>query len=60
MSSYPKQLRLFKAWAKAMEAGASVGNPSYSTKTSKPRKQRNSRKRWKKRFLRKKRKKHAD
>lgn len=27
--SYPKQLRLFKAWARAMEEGATVGNPSY-------------------------------
>jgi len=27
--SFPKQLRLFKAWAKAMEEGATVDRPSY-------------------------------
>lgn len=27
--SHPKQLRLFKAWAKAMEEGAIVDKPSY-------------------------------
>lgn len=27
--SFPRQLRLFKAWAKAMEEGATVDKPSY-------------------------------
>jgi len=28
--SYPSRLKLFKAWAKAMEQGATVGKPDYS------------------------------
>jgi len=27
--TYPKQLKLFKAWAKAMEQGSTVDKPSY-------------------------------
>jgi len=27
---HPKQLKLFRAWAKAMELGATVDKPSYS------------------------------
>lgn len=29
-NTYPKKLKLFKAWAKAMEQGATVGEPSYT------------------------------
>lgn len=29
--SHPKQLKRFRAWAKAMEQGATVGNPDYSS-----------------------------
>jgi len=29
MSSYPKNLRLFRAWCKAMEQAAQVGTPDY-------------------------------
>jgi len=32
--SYPTRLKLFKAWAKAMEQGAQVGNPDYSRRRS--------------------------
>lgn len=31
MSSYPSKLKQFRAWAKAMEQGAQVGNPDYSS-----------------------------
>jgi len=30
MTSYPKQSKLFQAWAKAMVAGATVDKPNYS------------------------------
>jgi len=30
MAEYPRKLKLFKAWAKAMEGGATVDKPSYS------------------------------
>lgn len=29
--SYPSKLKLFRAWAKAMEQGAQVGSPDYSS-----------------------------
>lgn len=29
--SYPSKLKQFRAWAKAMEQGAQVGNPDYSS-----------------------------
>lgn len=31
--SYPTRLKLFKAWAKAMEMGATVDKPNYSKKS---------------------------
>jgi len=32
--SYPTKLKLFKAWAKAMEEGATVDRPNYGKTTS--------------------------
>lgn len=52
MSSYPKRVREFVPWSKAMVQGAVVGNPSYPG-TSK----RRGRARRKRRFL-KRRKRH--
>jgi len=45
--SYPTRLRLFKAWAKAMEQGAQVAKPDYGkTRTgSHPQRRRKPRKR---------------
>jgi len=40
--SYPKQLRLFKAWARAMEEGATVDRPSYRGTSTKNRRKRPS------------------
>lgn len=61
MSDYPKQAKLFKKWADAMLAGATVGKPNYSqtrtgsrTITTRPTRRRQRLKRW-----RKKRKKNA-
>jgi len=43
---YPKKVKLFIPWSKAMVAGATVGNPAYSGsgKTTKRRKRRRKRK----------------
>lgn len=52
--SYPRRLRLFKQWAKAMEQGATVDNPDYSrakSGNSNRRKRRIHRKRRRRRFL---------
>lgn len=47
MTTYPKKVKLFTPWAKAMVAGATVDKPSYGTITSKKkaRKQRKRRRR---------------
>lgn len=59
---HPKTLKLFRAWAKAMEEGAIVGNPDYGKKSYRgthrkgrtganthPRRMRKRRKRWNRR-----------
>jgi len=56
--SYPTQLKLFKAWSKAMEQGATVGKPDYGkTLTGRRKKQLRKKRHKRKRFLRRKRKK---
>jgi len=55
--SHPKSLKLFRAWAKAMEQGAVVGNPDYTKTTrsgaKKARPKRRARRPRRKHFLRK-------
>lgn len=60
MADYPRQLRLFKAWAKAMEEGATVDSPHYrgTTTASRPKRQkRRTRRNRRFRLMRRRRKK---
>jgi len=55
--SYPTTLKLFKAWAKAMEEGAKVDKPLYTTSSQRPaRKTRRSRNARARRLKRKRKK----
>jgi len=62
MADYPSRLKMFKAWAKAMEEGAVVGTPMYpkgsspSGKTQSGRRKRPRRRR----FTRRRRAKKVD
>lgn len=63
MPDYPTKLRNFKAWAKAMEEGATVGRPAYKgSRTSSPTQsgRRKSTRRKRRTFRRAKRKKKED
>jgi len=58
MADYPSKLKNFKAWAKAMEEGATVGRPSYGqTPSGSPtRKASRKKSRRKRRYIRKRKK----
>lgn len=43
MSSYPKRAKEFEQWAKAMLRGATVGTPTYSSASRKPKRRRKKR-----------------
>lgn len=56
-STYPKRLKLFKKWARAMEQGATVDNPDYSTARAQPKT--SSKQRRKKQLPRRKRRRRS-
>jgi len=53
--SYPRTLKLFKAWAKAMEEGATVDKPNYGKSLTRLSKSTRPARRWPRKLRRRRR-----